>query len=217
MEPAPEARDAILDAAERLFSDRGYAATTTKALGREAGVNAALLYYYFDGKHSLYHAVLERVFTRLAQQLRGGLEGAASPTEAVAALVGAQVELMSRRPTIPALLVREMIDHQGAHASDAINRIVAGNFRMFCDLIRAGQRTGEFRDDLTAELAAISTIAQVAYLFIAAPAIRLLLKQEGNRYSPDFVRQFARHAAAFALGALGATSASARFAAEVRE
>jgi DNA-binding transcriptional regulator YbjK len=55
-QPAPDARsrDLILDAAERLFAAQGFARTTIKQIGREAGVNSALLYYYFADKHQLY-------------------------------------------------------------------------------------------------------------------------------------------------------------------
>ncbi|MEP7176615.1 MAG: helix-turn-helix domain-containing protein, partial [Gemmatimonadales bacterium] len=56
----PSTRDLILDAAERLFADQGFARTTIKQIGRQAGVNSALLYYYFADKDRLYREVLAR-------------------------------------------------------------------------------------------------------------------------------------------------------------
>ena len=55
-----ETRDLILDAAERLFAAQGFAATTIKQIGAEAGVNSALLYYYFADKETLYREMLRR-------------------------------------------------------------------------------------------------------------------------------------------------------------
>jgi len=46
-------RDLILDAAEQLFAAQGFTATTIKQIGRAAGVNSALLYYYFADKDRL--------------------------------------------------------------------------------------------------------------------------------------------------------------------
>ena len=54
-----EARDRILDAALRIFSVDGLAGARTERLRHAAGVNKALLYYYFESKEKLYPAALE--------------------------------------------------------------------------------------------------------------------------------------------------------------
>lgn len=55
-----ETRDRILDSAERLFADGGYAATSLRSIMAEAGVNVAAVHYYFRSKESLLEAVLMR-------------------------------------------------------------------------------------------------------------------------------------------------------------
>ena len=57
-----ESRAAILEAAVAEFADDGIAGARTDAIARAAGVNKALLYYYFKDKEALYGAVLDRVF-----------------------------------------------------------------------------------------------------------------------------------------------------------
>jgi len=54
-----ETREAILEAAERMFGDEGLEGARTEAIAAAAGVNKALLYYYFGSKDRLYRAVLE--------------------------------------------------------------------------------------------------------------------------------------------------------------
>jgi AcrR family transcriptional regulator len=56
----PEAADAILDAAEAVFAESGFHAATTRAIAALAGVNAALLHYYFGSKEQLYETVVAR-------------------------------------------------------------------------------------------------------------------------------------------------------------
>jgi AcrR family transcriptional regulator len=55
-----ETRDRILDAAERLFAERGYVATSLRSIMAEAGVNVAAIHYHFHSKESLLEAILLR-------------------------------------------------------------------------------------------------------------------------------------------------------------
>src|SRR5579862_4802876 len=58
-----ESRAAILAAAAQEFAQHGIAGARTDAIAREAGVNKALLYYYFKDKETLYGAVLDDAFS----------------------------------------------------------------------------------------------------------------------------------------------------------
>jgi AcrR family transcriptional regulator len=68
VDPARRTRDpertaaAILDAAVREFSDKGYGGARVDAIARRAGANKRMLYYYFGAKEALYLAVLERAY-----------------------------------------------------------------------------------------------------------------------------------------------------------
>jgi AcrR family transcriptional regulator len=57
---AKASREALLEAADALFHERGYDATTVRDIGEHAGVDAALIARYFGGKEGLYLATLER-------------------------------------------------------------------------------------------------------------------------------------------------------------
>ena len=52
-------REAILDAAERLFAEQGYEATSLSQVGQEAGVSRGTPGYFYGSKADLYRAVLE--------------------------------------------------------------------------------------------------------------------------------------------------------------
>ena len=63
-EPAPADSEStperLLDVAERLFAEKGYAGTAVRDIARAAGLTAPSLYNHFDGKQALYEAVLAR-------------------------------------------------------------------------------------------------------------------------------------------------------------
>ena len=64
------AEEALLDAAERLLVDVGYAGVTTRRLAEEAGVNHGLVHYYFGSIENVLIRTLERFTERLTQRQR---------------------------------------------------------------------------------------------------------------------------------------------------
>ncbi len=64
------AEEALLDAAERLLADAGYASITTRRLATEAGVNHGLVHYYFGSNENLLAHALERFTGRLISRQR---------------------------------------------------------------------------------------------------------------------------------------------------
>jgi TetR/AcrR family transcriptional regulator len=200
--PSPAARNQILDAAESLFARQGFGPTTIKEIGAEAGLNPALLYYYFDSKEELYKAALRRIVTRLTARGTEVIEGAAAPAEAIRALVQTQVEFLLQNPNIPKLLVREMIDHEAKHAEEVVLKLAAGLFHRLCALIERGQLDGIFRADVEPRYAAVSTISQVIYFMIARPAIGIFFGLGPGGVPEGTARAFGRHAGEFAVRAL---------------
>src|SRR5262245_43230067 len=95
---APQTRERILDVAEALFAERGFAGTSVRDIAASAGLTAASLYNHFDGKEALYDAVLERGIRPLVllMQMRAG--GGETGADVSAALVGEVMEHMRRRP-----------------------------------------------------------------------------------------------------------------------
>jgi AcrR family transcriptional regulator len=64
------AEEALLDAAERLLAEVGYAGVTTRRLAQEAGINHGLLHYYFESNENLLVHTLERFTARLIARQR---------------------------------------------------------------------------------------------------------------------------------------------------
>ena len=52
-------REQIIDAAMRVFAQKGYSNATNKDIAREAGITPGLIYYYFESKEALLYAILE--------------------------------------------------------------------------------------------------------------------------------------------------------------
>lgn len=197
---------AILDAAEELFATQGFEPTTIKQIGQRAGVNTALLYYYFPDKAGLYHEVLGRIGTGLRDGAAARLEQAGTVEEIIGAVVAAQADLLIRHPRAATLMIREMIDHDAAHAQPIIDEIALRLFKPVTQAIERGKASGAIRADLDPRFAAISTFSQLVYFTLAKPVIRILLDRGPAFPGPDDVMSFGHHAAEFAVAGMRGSS-----------
>ena len=62
-------KDHILDGAERVFAELGYDGASTRMISGEAGVNMAMLNYYFGSKEGVFLAIFERRITTFQTEL----------------------------------------------------------------------------------------------------------------------------------------------------
>ena len=92
-----EARERILRAAERLFAEKGYAATSVHDITEAAAVNKALLYYYFEDKHDLYVGLIDRGIGEFREMLDGALASGGDFAARLRRIVGDDLELLWRR------------------------------------------------------------------------------------------------------------------------
>ena len=106
-------RAAILDAAESLFAEKGYDATSLHDVGTMAGVSRGTPGYFFGSKADLYRAVLDRMFAEVRDAVRAGRERAlASNRSSESILAGAvsdYFDFLAARPNFIRLIEREAL------------------------------------------------------------------------------------------------------------
>lgn len=201
-DPTPASRDAILAAATELFARQGLESTSIKEIGAAAGVNPALLYYYFADKMALYTAVIEQMVTHFPANLATVAQQAETPASGIAAILRKQAELFLAQPLLPRLMARELADHEARHATPLLREQTRRLFAGITGLIRAGQERGEFRTDLAAEHIAVSLLAQISWFFIAGPVLEMIVDRPGATRDPASVRSFADHVVRFSMAGL---------------
>jgi AcrR family transcriptional regulator len=97
---------ALVDVAEELFTENGYAATSLDAIVAGADVTKGALYHHFSGKQALFEAVFERVEARAAQTIHDAHSGNRDPWEK--AIAGLQAFLsVVREPTYRRVVIQE--------------------------------------------------------------------------------------------------------------
>lgn len=114
-------REAILEAATRLFARYGYRRTSMDLLAAEAQVAKPTLYAYFDDKDAVFRAVVDHVMTQVVTGARAAAARKGSVAERLAGVLTAKFtflhELVHQSPH-----AAELLDSQGALGADLVER-----------------------------------------------------------------------------------------------
>ena len=165
-----ETREAILEAAEHIFADEGLEGARTEAIAAAAGVNKALLYYYFGSKDGLYRAVLEGY---LADFNRRALEVLSSEGSARALLlryINLHFDFIGAHRHHGPLFQRMLMADEKTWVRVAREHGLP-RLKALLKVIERGMRAGEFRR-MDSTHAAISLVALIVFYFSSAPVLR---------------------------------------------
>jgi len=143
-DPAGPARQRIVHAATREFAERGYDGARIDAIGRAAGVNKALLYYYFPSKLELYRGLVLEHIAAAGRRLAAAADDARPARDVIPRMIEALVDLGAHRPAVPLLLVREILNGWG-HLRDEDFPVLLGTARPIAETVARGVAAGEFR------------------------------------------------------------------------
>ena len=99
-------RRALVDVAERLFTEHGYAATSLDAIVAGADVTKGALYHHYSGKQALFEAVFERVESAGAQSIQDALTGDQDPWDKALSGLRAFLEVV-RQPSYSRIVIQD--------------------------------------------------------------------------------------------------------------
>ncbi|MFO6452656.1 MULTISPECIES: TetR/AcrR family transcriptional regulator [unclassified Aeromicrobium] len=194
---APSSRERILDAASRLFAERGYDATSTRAIADAVGLNIATVAYHVGGKSDLYREVMRAAHEAQRDSVEAALStlprADGSPRAArdgLHAFVDAYLRFCVTHPEVPALWMRrwlaegEMLSELEAEFTGPLVERVADHVRALLD--RAGVTTDADLDLL------VYTIVWTTHAFSRAGVVDSAGRRSDPTESVTFER-FRRH------------------------
>lgn len=178
-------RDAILAAAERIFAASGFAGTRTDAISAAAGVNKALIYYYFKSKERLYVSVLEEQFQEFNRRAIEILTAPGSPRAILLRFLSLQFDAISRRPGFAPMHLQMLMSAEKPFM-DLVRKRSGPRNRALIRLLERGIREGEFRR-VDVLHAAVSIAGLIVFYFALAPVLEMV----GHRkvFSPAGLRR----------------------------
>jgi TetR/AcrR family transcriptional regulator len=176
-ERSAETRSRILDAALSEFAANGLAGARTEQIAAAAGVNKALLYYYFESKEKLYSAALEMVSARVRDRSMAVFLRDASPGERVLRAALDHFDRILTQREFQSLMQQEMMRmHKGEEGElpVLIKRVFAPLQAMFQSLVRESIASGELIEVDWLQMV-LSALGGNVFYFLSAPIWRQVL------------------------------------------
>lgn len=169
----------ILDAARIVFVRRGTAGARMQEIAEEAGVNQALLHYYFRSKERLAATVFREAAGRLLPAVLGVLGSDLSIEQKVEQFVHLYIDLVRHSPFLPVYIVSEihhhperlaeMLDSTGVQPASVFNRLRSKLEQQ----LQEREREGVMRH-ISPEQFFVNMMGLLVIPFIARPALGMI-------------------------------------------
>ncbi|MET0635783.1 MAG: TetR family transcriptional regulator [Chitinophagaceae bacterium] len=155
----------IMEAAEVHFADRGFEGTSVRDIAETAGVNLAMISYYFGSKEKLMEAMFtyrSSFFTlRLASLIRNKeLE----PMEKLFTLVDQYIDKLLTQQCFHRIMIREQMMNSNSLITAHLTKMKKVNSELVRTLIAEGQEKGVFRPNVEISLLMASLVGTVGHV-----------------------------------------------------
>ncbi len=98
----------ILDTARKHFVQKGFAAARMQEIADDAGINKAMLHYYFRSKERLYQEIIRRTLSRVVPKFAGAMAHEGSFRERLEHVVDTYISTLMENPDIPIFIMSEL-------------------------------------------------------------------------------------------------------------
>ena len=165
---------AILQAAEHLFSELGYEAVSMSAIAKRANTSKPNIYHHFKNKHQLYLAVMHEA-AEFSAALMDRLEDEGGSFETrLAAFAKGQLGSILGHERRSRLILREALSGNSDSAREVAKHVVGDGFARLVEMIHQGQQQQEFRADIDPALAAFMVVSSNVFFFQSSAVMKHL-------------------------------------------
>jgi AcrR family transcriptional regulator len=164
-----ETRSDLLQAAQALFSQRGFDGTSIRAITRKARANLGAVTYHFGSKEALYEAVVDGLANPLREAVAQAAQTPGAPLDRIDAVVHAFFAYLRDHPELPRLMIQQLASERPMPVS--AQRALQANHGAIAALIAEGQRDGTIRGG-DARLMVLSIVPPIMLLTLLQAPLR---------------------------------------------
>jgi AcrR family transcriptional regulator len=176
-------KDQIIDKAIELFGNKGFDNTSIRELSHEAGINIAMINYYFGSKEKLFAAMVERKSVYMKGKMEELLQTQELDSmEKVRRVIEEYVNRIFSHPAYHRILYREMMLNMRPDMHKAITELFARNTELFKKILEEGIKKKIFRK-VDPELTMASMLGTINQVMLSGPLCAMLIHKEAS-YDP---------------------------------
>jgi TetR/AcrR family transcriptional regulator len=168
-------KDRILDAAEDIFSHKGFDGTKVQEIASAAGVNKAMLYYYFKDKDDLLIAVIGRIIKGIGDAIPRYFAGNENTVENIEAFLDFYIEYLAKNRAFVRLMAWEMLS--GRHVQAIARDYIIPMFSLMRQKIIESVAQQLIRD-VSPEHTVFSVVGMNVFYIVASPMFMHVLGED---------------------------------------
>ena len=155
----------IINTAEQLFADKGFEGTSVRDIAEVAGINVAMISYYFGSKEKLLETLFAVRAEGTVQKLEGMLKDKVmNPLQKVNVMIDYYIDKFQQQNCFYKILMREQVAVQRTVTSELIQHFKKRNQLLVKQLIQEGQKTGEFNKSVDVPMLMTTLIGTAGHL-----------------------------------------------------
>ena len=163
---------AILEAAETLFAEKGFDAVSMSAIARLANTSKPNIYHHFKNKNELYLAVMKAAVQRSSMLLDALEDAPGTFRQHLSDFSAGQLNNILAHSRSTQLILRETLSGGTQNGQEIARHVVGEVFSRLVAMVHQGQQENEFRDDIDPALAAFMVVAANMFFFQASPIMQ---------------------------------------------
>ncbi|WP_301922077.1 TetR/AcrR family transcriptional regulator [Ferruginibacter sp.] len=169
----------IIETAERLFSEKGFDGTSVRDIADEAGINVAMISYYFGSKEKLMEALFELRVGTVKMRIESLIKDESlTPLEKVNILIDEHIERNMQKQCFHKIMVGVQVTIKNPAILKAANNIKLRNAVVVTELIKEGQKKGVFKKKVDVVLMLNTMIGTVSQSLISMDYYRKFNNQQ---------------------------------------
>ena len=169
----------IMEVAEKLFSEKGFEGTSVRDIAEGAGVNLAMISYYFGSKEKL----MEEMFQLRGEDFRLQLQNIVhdqqlSSIQKLEKLIDDYIDRIFKKQCFHKVMIREQMMNKSGSIAKRIYELKASNFDLVKELIQQGQERGDFKKGVDIILLMATLVGTTSQLVTAQHFYRQLTNMD---------------------------------------
>lgn len=194
----------IFEAAKEVFTEKGFDGSRMEEISKKAGINKALLHYYYRTKEKLFNAIFEKIMGELLSNVEKRLYEEDAPLEGkIEFFVETYMNLILKNPHIPMFILNELNRNPEKIISIfKMTPIYKNNlFAKFKLLIQSEIDKGNIKP-IAPEQLVVNILSLTIFPVVARPIIQVILFENNKNAYNEFIESRKKEVAKFIIASI---------------
>jgi len=177
----------IMDAARDVFHHRGYDGARMQEIADAAGINKALLHYYYRSKEKLFDTLFLEAISRIMPRIIDILQEDIPLEDKIRKFVESYIDLLLANPYMPGFVIREL-SSRPERLQHIFSKLKGPDHLRIIEQYDEGVRDGRYLP-ISGEQFAVTLVASCVFPFVARPVVQFVLQKSESEYQKFLVQR----------------------------